>query len=139
MQLGYIYSIPLSTLKLFSSGHIINILDIDLELLNDIARNEIKYEPISRYPETYLDFSILTSIDMPYSDIEGLVRKFTHELIIQIKYIDTYLGENIDKNMKSTTIRIFVGNINRTMQVEEMNQVKELFINHLSINSLGLR
>lgn len=68
-QLGYIYSIPESTVKLFSSKHVINILDINLELVSGIEKNEIKYEPISKYPETYLDFSILTSIDMNYCDI----------------------------------------------------------------------
>jgi|GEM_PF-6130683 len=51
---------------------------------------------------------ILTSIDMPYCDIESLVNKFTNELIIQIKYINTYLGENVLKGMKSTTIRIVI-------------------------------
>ncbi|MCB2360487.1 phenylalanine--tRNA ligase subunit beta [Clostridium estertheticum] len=139
LQLGYIYSISSSTLKLFSSKHVINILDINLELLNDIVNNDIKYESISKYPETYLDFSILTSRDIPYFDIESLVNKFTHQLVIQIKYIDTYLGENVPESMKSTTIRLVIGDSNRTLQVEEINKVKETFINYLNINGLKLR
>lgn len=138
-QLGYIYSIPEVTVKLFGSKHVINILDINLELFNDIEKKEIKYEPISKYPETYLDFSILTPIDMLYCDIENIINKFTNELIIKIKYMDTYLGENVPKGMKSTTIRIVIGDSNRTLQIEEINKVKEFFINHLNINGLHLR
>lgn len=138
-ELGYIYSIPESTVKLFSSKHVINILDINLELVSEIEKKEIKYEPISKYPETYLDFSILTSIDMNYCDIESFVNKFTNKLIIQIKYIDTYVGENVPKDMKSTTIRIVIGDSNRTLQIDEINKVKELFINHLNINGLYLK
>jgi phenylalanyl-tRNA synthetase beta chain len=139
IQLGYIYSIPSSALKLFDNKHVINILDINLELLDDIAKQEISYEPISKYPETYLDFSILTSIDVPYCDIEDLLNEFKHQLIIQIKYIGTYLGENIPEDMKSTTIRITIGDSSRTLQVEEISEVKELFINYLNKNGLQLR
>lgn len=139
MQLGYIYTIPESTLKIFSSKHVINVLDINLELLNDITKKTVKFEPISKYPDTYLDFSILTSIDDSYCNIEGLVNKFTHELIIQIDYIDTYIGENVPKNMKSTTFRVIIGDRNRTLQVEEINEIKGLFINHLNKNGLQLR
>lgn len=138
-QLGYIYSVPESTVKIFSSKHVINILDINLDLLNKIEKREIEYKPISKYPETHLDFSILTSIDVPYCDIESVVNNFRHKLIVQIKYIDTYIGENVQKNMKSTTIRIVAGDSNRTLQIDEINEVKELFINHLNSNQLYLR
>lgn len=138
-QLGYIYSVPLETLKLFGSKQIINILDIDLELLNDIEKKEIKYNSISKYPETYLDFSILTSINIPYSDIENLVNKFTHVLIKQVNYIGTYVGENVPNNMKSTTIRIIIGDSNRTLQIEEINEIKEHFIDYLNKEGLKLR
>jgi len=139
IQLGYIYSIPTSILKIFNSKHIINILDINLQLLNDIAKKGVRYEPISKYPETYLDFSILTPIYESYCDIESLVKKFTHELIIQIDYIDTYIGENIPESMKSTTFRVIIGNKNRTLQIDEINNIKELFKNYLDKNELQLR
>jgi phenylalanyl-tRNA synthetase beta chain len=138
-QLGHIYSIPEAALKLFGSKHVINILDINLDLLNDIEKKEIKYVPISKYPETYLDFSILTSIDMPYCDIENVVKKFANDLIKQIKYMDTYIGENVPKDMKSTTIRIVIGHSDRTLQLEEINKVKEDFISYLNLNGMMLR
>lgn len=138
-QLGYLYSIPEAGLKLFDNKHVINVLDINLDLLNDIEKKEIKYVPISKYPETYLDFSILTSIDIPFCDIEKVVNKFSNELILQIKYMDTYIGENVSKDMKSTTIRLVIGNSNRTLQLEEISEVKEGFIKNLNINGMKLR
>lgn len=138
-QIGSIYSIPASILKMFSSKHSICILDIDLELLNNIERNEIRYSPISKYPETYLDFSILTASDIPYCDIESLVDKFTHRLIVKTDYMDTYSGENVPANMKSTTIRLAIGDRERTLGDEEIDEVKRLFINYLYKNGLQIR
>ena len=47
--------------------------------------------------------------------------------------------KNISVNMKSTTIRIIIGDSNRTLHIEEINKVKQLFINHLNNNELQLR
>lgn len=139
MELGHIYSITSPEIKLFSNKHVINILYINLELLNNIFKNEIRYKPISKYPETYLDFSILTSIGMPYCDIEELVNGFWHQLILKVEYIDTYIGDNVPKNMKSTTIRMVIGDNSRTLHIDEINEVKELFINYLNKNDLQIR
>jgi phenylalanyl-tRNA synthetase beta chain len=138
-KLGYIYSVPSSTQRICGGKSIINIIDINLELLNAVDRKEIKYKNIPKYPETYLDFSILTADNMPYHDIEAMVKEFKHELIIQRCYIGTYSGENVPDKMKSTTIRIVIGDANRTLQLEEINDVKELFMKHLEINELQLR
>jgi phenylalanyl-tRNA synthetase beta chain len=139
IQLGYLYSIPESMLKIFRGKQVINIIDINLELLNNISKKAVRYEPLSKYPETYLDFSILTLKDVPYSHIENIVHKFAHPLMIQTKYIDTYIGENVPEKIKSTTVRVIIADRNRTLKVEEINEVKELFINHLSENDLQLR
>jgi len=138
-KLGYIYSVPPSTQRIYGGKYIINILDINLELLNAVDRKEIKYKNIPKYPETYLDFSILTADNVPYYDIEAIVKGFKHELIIQRCYIGTYSGENVTDKMKSTTIRMVIGDANRTLQLEEINDVKELFIKYLEINGLQLR
>lgn len=139
IKLGYVYSIPATELKLFSNKHVIYIIDINLEVLNSIEKQEIRYVPVSKYPETYLDFSILSSRDMSYECIEKIIKAFTHELLIKTQYIDTYMGANVPEGMKSTTIRMTVGDKNRTLQIEEINKAKKQFIDHLSQNGLKLR
>ncbi len=67
------------------------------------------------------------------------MNRFIHPLIIQTNYIDTYSGKNVPDNMKSTTIRMIIGDSNRTLQIEEITKVKELFINYLNENGLQLR
>jgi phenylalanyl-tRNA synthetase beta chain len=138
-ELGCIYTIPLSILKLYGGKHVINIIDINLELLNDVEKNEVKYKSVSKHPETYLDFSILTSIDMPYSEIERVVKEFINSLIIQTKYIGSYTGSNVPVNVKSTTIRMVIGRSDKTIKLEEINKINELFIEHLKENGMQLR
>lgn len=139
IELGNVYSITKDITNLVSSKHVINVLEINIDILNSIQEKEIKYEPIYKYPETYLDFSILTPINMPYSNIEIIINKFNNDLIRKIKYIDIYSGKNVPEPMKSTTIRIIVGHNERTLQIEEINNLKELFIQHLMKNDLNLR
>lgn len=139
IALGNIYSIPSLITNLFSSKHVVNVLEINLDILNSIQESELRYKPISKYPETYLDFSILTSTKMPYSNIETIINKFTNELLKKINYIDTYSGENVPEDMKSTTVRMIVSHDERTLQIEEINNLKELFIQYLMDNDLKLR
>lgn len=139
IQIGCLYSVPQSQLKIFGTKHVINILDINLEFLNNIPKEEIIYKLISKYPETYLDFSIITPESMQYCDIESLICKFRHQLITQIIYIDTYTGKNIPEGSKSTTIRIIIGDSSRTLRDEEINEVKGRFIDYLKQNDLSLR
>ncbi|OPJ62890.1 phenylalanine--tRNA ligase subunit beta [Clostridium oryzae] len=139
INLGYIYSVSNAALKAFDGNHSINVLDIDLEALNSIKKKEIKYKAIPKFPGTYLDFSILTSTSMPYADIDKNIKNFNHKLVTRIEYIDTYLGDNIPENMKSTTVRLEVLNPDRTLKLEEVNNVKESFVKHLNANRLMLR
>jgi phenylalanyl-tRNA synthetase beta chain len=138
-ELGCIYSIPEVILKLYGGKHVINIIDINLELLNEVSKNEIKYKPLSKYPETYLDFSILTSINMPYCNIERIVNSFENPQIKGINYIGTYTGNNVPDNMKSITIRMTIGHKDKSLLLEEINSIRELFIEHLKIKGLQLR
>jgi phenylalanyl-tRNA synthetase beta chain len=138
-ELGCIYSIPEVILKLYGGKHVINIIDINLELLNEVSKNDIKYKPLSKYPETYLDFSILTSVNIPYCDIETVVNSFDKPQIKGINYIGTYTGNNVPDNMKSTTIRMTIGHKDKSLQLEEINSIREQFIEHLKIKGLQLR
>lgn len=139
--LGYIYSATKTPaiLRLFGSTHTVNIIDIDLDVLDAIEENPIRYKPISKFPETYLDFSILSLASVPYSEIETLVNGFSHQLILETKYMDIYSGENVPQNMKSTTVRMIIGDPSRTLQLEEINEVKERFISYLKARGLLLR
>lgn len=138
-ELGCIYTIPSPILKLYGGKHVINVIDINLEQLNDVDKNEIKYKPLSRHPETYLDFSILTSIDIPYCEIEKVVNRFYNPLIKGISYIGTYTGGNVSDKMKSTTIRMTIGRSDKTLQLEEINTLRELFMKFLNVKGLQLR
>lgn len=139
VPVGYIYSVPSSLQKLFKNKCSIVILDLNLALLNDIPETNIVYEPGRRYPETYLDFSLLTAKDMYYSNIEKVVKSFTDPYLTSVHYIDTYSGETIPEGMKSTTVRLKIGSNHKTLSLEEIDCLKEKFISYLRNFSITIR
>ena len=139
LEFGRLYTVPASTARLYGGKHSIHLLDINLERLNAIQKQEIKYKPLSKYPETYLDFSILTDKKMAYQELRDIAAGFRHPLLQACEYLGTYSGENVPEGLKSTTLRVVLGTSERTLQLEEINDLKVLFIEHLAAWGLELR
>lgn len=139
LELGQLYTLPASTARLYGGKHSIHLLDINLERLNAIQKQEIKYKPLSKYPETYLDFSILTDKKMAYQELRDIAAGFRHPLLQACEYLGTYSGENVPEGLKSTTLRVVLGTSERTLQLEEINDLKALFIEYLAAWGLELR
>lgn len=137
--LGTLYTVPSSTARLYGSKCSIHILDINLEHLDALQKQEIRYRPVSKYPETYLDFSILTEESLPYRELEAAAASFRHGLILGYEYLGTYSGENVPEQMKSTTLRMRLGDSERTLQLSEITLIKEEFVRHIKDCGLELR
>lgn len=138
-EIGYISTLDISTQKLFAAKSSLVIMEIDIDALNKLQDNPVKYEPISKYPATYLDFSLVTENSEPYETIENVVRSFSSKNLIRVDYIDTYEGEKIPEGKKSTTIRLIIGSKDKTLSLEEIDHIKDKFILHLASNNIALR
>lgn len=128
----------LSKELLDSKSHVV-MLDLNLDILDAIAGRDAAYLPGSKYPKTLLDFSLLSPKDMPYRDIYGIAASFRHSSLLGIAYWGTYEGDNLPKGTKSTTFRLQVGSMERTLEFQEINEVRDQFIAHIQGHGLNIR
>lgn len=137
--IGYLGSVSDEIKRLYGKGISIVILDIDLELLKGIEKNKLVFQEISKYPETYLDFSIVSERVMPYGTLKKTISNFKRPEIKNISYIDCYEGEKINKGTKSTTVRMKLGSDTKTLEINELEEINKAFVEYLQIYNLEIR
>jgi phenylalanyl-tRNA synthetase beta chain len=137
--IGYISLLNPKISTLYHNNHNIVVMELNMDILESIPTNDIMYRPIPKYPETYIDFSILTSANMSYNDILKKVAEFKDESLIDIEYIDTYIGNPIPEKMKSTTLRLKIGSKYKTLAIDELSKLQNKFTEYIIKNNLQLR
>lgn len=108
--------------------------NIDFDKYCLLQSNTYTFKEVSKYPQTTLDYTIITKRGTFYKDLEEVLDKFVSPIIIKRDLIDIYL----DGDTKKVTIRYTVGSLEKTLTSEELNDFKTKFIEYLEQNNLGI-
>ncbi|MCX6761845.1 MAG: phenylalanine--tRNA ligase subunit beta [Candidatus Moranbacteria bacterium] len=101
------------------------IAEINLEVLRDVAKNTLEYQPINKFPVVSRDISMIVPKDIKYAQIETLVKKTGGELVNNILLFDRFEAKN------SMAIRIEMSAKDRTLESAEIDAVMEKIIPRL--------
>ncbi len=93
------------------------IFELNLSELEKINREPFFLEPISEFPASWRDISIVVSEDVPYSTIS---RAIGAPDLKKTELVDLFSGDKIQKGFKSLTLRLTFGRNDRTMTDEEV-------------------
>lgn len=137
--IGYIGVVNNEISKLFGDKNGIVVMDIDLQTFDSINKTDVIYEPVLKYPDTYLDFSFLVNNTMTYETFSSLMYGYRNNHILSIEYVDCYEGKNVPAEMKSITVRLKIGDKNKTLEFKEIETVQSEFINYMDRNGLKIR
>ncbi|MFZ5352205.1 MAG: phenylalanine--tRNA ligase subunit beta [Bacillota bacterium] len=137
--IGSIYFINNKLVNIYGKNKYLIAAELNLERLANLKEFPLIYDIVSKYPETYLDFSILTGKEISYEAIEACVESYENSIIKGFEYIGTYEGDKISEAMKSTTIRLKLGNKEKTLTLQEINILKDEFVSHLECFNMSLR
>ena len=108
---------------------VIVMADVDFSMYHEIKYNKIISEEVSKYPLVELDYTIIMN-DKKYGDLKQILSMF-HSNIGKEWYL---LG--IYKN--KYTIRYVIGDDNKTLEQKDIQEFKEIFINHIKKNGLDI-
>lgn len=108
--------------------------DIDFDKYCNLPKETYIYKEVSKYPQTTLDYTIITKRGTFYKDLEDILEGFTSPIINKRELIDIYL----DGDTKKVTIRYTVGSLEKTLTSEELTDFKNKFIEYLEKNNLGI-
>lgn len=105
-------------------------MDKFLSMDNDI----IEVKKISKYPTVSLDYTIITNNDIPYIDIDNIVKNFDNKYIKEYKLVDIYKQDNIIKY----TINFLLTSYDKTLEEKDLKGFKTKFISYIKDNGLDI-
>jgi phenylalanyl-tRNA synthetase beta chain len=100
---------------------------------------ETSFVPISQFPPSWQDFSILWPKAKSYAELEALIDRFSDEKITSREFQYLYTGEGLPEGMDSYTFRYWLGSYERTLTGGELDAFIQSFIDFLGEHGLALR
>lgn len=110
------------------------VININFDMFVELQNNKKEYEEISKYPQTNLDYTIITKKGTFYKNLDDVLNEFKSPIIIKRELKDIYL----DEEFKKVTIRYTVGSKEKTLTGEELEDFKQSFIKFLESNELSI-
>ena len=121
-----------SQLEKFSIKQPVYYIDIDWDNLLDLSsKKEITFEPISKYPHVERDLSLLVNKNIPFGEIEELVKSLHIKKMQSIRLFDVFENEKLGPDKKSLAISFTFLDTQKTMTDEEVEKMMSKIITAL--------
>ena len=132
MTLGYIGEFDRVYLdKKWDIQQPVFVLEGDFDVVERLAKFDIKYRELPAYPSVERDISVVVRSEVKVADIESAIRKVGTELLESVRFYDLYQGKSIDKGYKSFTFNLVFRSWERTLKDEEVDEIIEKIIETL--------
>jgi phenylalanyl-tRNA synthetase beta chain len=115
------------------------VLDIDLNLLRELAPPPRSYKPVRRFPSSAFDLSVIAEARRAAGDLELEIRRFASELAETVEYVREYQGPPLDPGQKSVSFRVVVSAADRTLESAEVAAIRDRVIEGLRTLGFELR
>lgn len=110
------------------------ILLFELTLTPLLQQTMVQYQPISKYPQTRRDLSLLVDQKITAQQIEQVIQEIdTENCLKAIEIFDVYMGPSIPAGKKSLTIALTLQHDNRTLVDADINQIISAILDKLKI------
>jgi phenylalanyl-tRNA synthetase beta chain len=90
------------------------------------------FSEVSKYPEVRRDLAILINDQVPFSDVEAVVKDNAGDDLVKLSVFDVYAGENLGEGMQSLALALVWQRVDRTLNDEEINKTFEQIVTALS-------
>lgn len=157
-KMGYIGLIHPVVLDIISTKHTICVCEIDMTKLSTTTKRQTLFRPVSKFPETILDFSFVVDKDTLYEKISHIATSIQLDAMQSIKndatttqivglnyagnsvYYDVKLVDTFDmSDKKSVTLRYTLINYDHTFTTNELNAFHSAVINAFASNGIDLK
>lgn len=132
-EIGFVGEISSSLLEKLDIGTRVSAIELDLEKLFKLFREEKEYQPIIKYPAVVRDISILVPFETKVDNVLNKIEN-ADSLIYDTDLIDIYEGEELSGGKKSLTFKIIYQSPNKTLSDKEVERVHQKLINILEEN-----
>jgi phenylalanyl-tRNA synthetase beta chain len=116
-----------------------SVLDLDIDALMRLAKREIRYQPLRRFPSSSFDLSVIAGVRSLVGDIEEQLRSFSGGLLASIQFVRQYSGPPLPEGSKSVSYRLELAAPDRTLSSEEVGAVRARIIEGMKERGYDLR
>lgn len=128
-RIGWIGRVHPDVLAPLEIEHPLYAAEVDLEPLMPEERPRPGYEPVSKFPKSVRDLSVLVDRNQSYGDIIGAVEALRvgadGEAIESVELIDRYLGKGVPEGRVSLTFSVTYRRKERTLTQDEVDGLHE--------------
>ncbi|MFV9505542.1 MAG: phenylalanine--tRNA ligase subunit beta [Oscillochloridaceae bacterium umkhey_bin13] len=104
--------------------------ELDLSSLFAAAQSPT-FRPISRFPATVQDLSIIAPIEVPEAQVAALIRRGAGDLLESLSLFDVYSGPQIGEGRRSLTYHLTFRAPDRTLSDETLAKLRKKIIGGL--------
>ena len=97
--------------------------EIDLEALNERAFPKFVYKNLPKFPAIERDLALVADEEVSCKAITDLIRRQGGGMLEEVTLFDLYQGDRIEKGKKSMAFRLSFRAEDRTLKVEEADQI----------------
>lgn len=98
--------------------------ELDLEHLTAYPSRENRNEPISEFPESEFDLSVVVPDNVPWNQISSTIGGGVNDLIHRVSFVDEFRGSWVPDAHKSVTVRITLRPKVATLTAEHIGDVR---------------
>lgn len=113
----------------------ITLVELDWDSLMDCREVETRFEQVSKYPKSVLDFNWELPKDKNYAEIEKIANSIKADFEYKVSLVDVYEMENT----KSYTIRYVLYSLDRTLVNDEIEAFHKNVIKVFGENNINLK
>ncbi len=113
--------------------------EIDVETLESIAAEGLRYSEVSKYPGVTIDLSLLADKALRFENIISYVKEYNCEYLQGYRLVDIFEDEKLLPGKKSVTVRFEFGSKERTLEGQEIQTMVDELLAILAIKGLEIR
>lgn len=129
-RLGIMGELHPEVREIFDLSQRVFIFEINFSLLQELAEEKKKFQPLPRFPAVLRDLSLMVEERVKAGDLLQAIWEGGQGLLKEVKIFDLYRGKPVPPGKKSLAFRIKYQHPERTLTDEEVNEL------HLKIIAL---
>ncbi len=136
---GIIFELHPKTRNTFGINGHAGIFELDLDLIFNSEKNEIKFTELQKFPEVPFEISVIADKFVYSENICRIIEKSRKNYINSVDVISVYEGDPIPEDKKSVSLKIIFAAKDKTLTPDEIDNLQKKVIADLNREGYTLR
>ncbi|MDE5946893.1 MAG: phenylalanine--tRNA ligase subunit beta [Oscillospiraceae bacterium] len=139
VPLGYLGEVHPDVQENYGFNTKVYVAKLNIPELIESADNNIKYQPLPKFPATTRDLSIICDDEIPVAKLESAIKKAVGKILEKVTLFDVYKGKQIADGKKSVSYSIVMRSHDGTLNDEQADSAMKKVLKALAELGAELR